>query len=87
MATTFGPRLVLLIFGYVRNNFRTKQVVPTPIIHLLKDFYNGTIEWKSVEVTLECLRYKAEGPLIQLFGIPLQIAIEQTTNPGAQNLI
>ena len=69
--------VVLLIFGYVRREFVSKQIVPTEIMNIIQHFYKGAITWKFSKNSV----YAPDGifvlgPLIKLSGIPLQIAIE-----------
>ena len=80
MSDTVPSKIVLLMHGYVRSNYKTNKIVPTVIIELLNNFYNGLIQWTASEKLPKnwgwLYELQREGPSVNIFGIPLQIAME-----------
>eukprot|EP00483_Globobulimina_turgida_P007089 UN07103 len=75
--STVLERLSMLVFGYVRSNFQSKQIVPTSIIEMLTCFYNGIIHWqirKPKVLARSLLSYEIQGPSLIIRDIPLQLA-------------
>eukprot|EP01084_Bolivina_argentea_P293516 504821_1 len=70
--STVLHRLSFLVSGYVRNRFKSKQIVPAAIIEMLRNFYNGVTQWKIYRNT--CYRYKEiYGPFVTIRDIAFQL--------------
>eukprot|EP01084_Bolivina_argentea_P121041 214570_1 len=75
MSTKVTPLIELFVFAYVRDNTNINQIIPTPIIHLIKHFYNSLIHWKSAKLTQQHMKSTIKAPKISLLGTTLQIGV------------
>ena len=73
MSTVVTPWFELLVFGYVRCNIKTTNIIPSSILYLLTNFYDPFIKWEA-SVTSD----KVKGPKVRMCGITFEIAVTET---------
>eukprot|EP01084_Bolivina_argentea_P293551 504881_1 len=92
MSTKVTQQLMLMVSGFVRTHFKSKQIVPQTIILLLMDFSNiHTIEWNTIQRISSKYNFKSTAPDCDsfniLYGIPLKLAIAPAWNDYNQSAL